>query len=315
MQENRILVAGGVGYRFAVVRLTADGTLDHTFGTEGWHIDWFGNPGLENAGQALAVQPWDHKIVVAGYAQAGDGGFDFGVARLDRDGRLDPNFDRDGRKNFRFSNDFTDDRAYTVVLQADRKVVVSGFNQYGLDNRSVFGFASARLTEDGTLDRTFGSEGKQSFLFADASGATDGIDDKAFGVALQRDGKVILVGHAMDADGNMKMALARLEADPKVPPLPLIEQPLPAPSSVVGIRSSFPARLNKPIAFQRLLNIAGALDPHEYSWTVTRKMGKKQRRIAQGSGPNFTFRPRAPGTYTVGLAVEGVLMFSTKVRV
>lgn len=232
MQDDQILVAGSGGWRFLVGRLTATGTLDTTFADGGWHEGHFNNPDRENGAQAVAVQPWDNKIVIVGVAGVGGGGTDFAVARLDANGRLDPTFDDDGTKHFAFSNGFTEDHAYSVVLQDDRKLLVSGFNQRGISNPTEFGFAVARLTEDGGFDSSFDGDGKVSFIFP---GPTFGDgDDKAFASVLQRDGKLVVVGHTF-AELGMKMAVARLEADPRaLPPREELKPPAPPARPIMG---------------------------------------------------------------------------------
>jgi hypothetical protein len=52
------------------------------------------------------------------------------------------------------------------------------------------------------MDSSFG-DGKQSFIFPGES--LGDIDDKTFGAVLQRDGKIVLVGHT-HTQGGMKMA-------------------------------------------------------------------------------------------------------------
>ena len=94
-KDNKIVVAGIVFYAdgtsdFAVVRLNCDGTLDRTFG-----CDRSGTVTIDFGGdveQATAVKiQQDGKIVVAGFSNA-QGVFDFALARLTPDGRLDVTF-------------------------------------------------------------------------------------------------------------------------------------------------------------------------------------------------------------------------------
>ena len=72
---------------FALVRYTADGKLDPTFGDGGKVLTPFG--GRSNA-QGVAIQP-DGKIVAAG----GGAGY-FVLARYTAMGKLDPSFGRGG---------------------------------------------------------------------------------------------------------------------------------------------------------------------------------------------------------------------------
>ncbi|HEX4625585.1 MAG TPA: hypothetical protein VH231_14110, partial [Solirubrobacteraceae bacterium] len=88
--DDRALIGGvaifGGEERFAIARLTTQGTPDGTFGDEGIASIKVGV--AVNALFALAVQP-DGKIVAAGTADPGSGNTSFAVARFLSDGTLD----------------------------------------------------------------------------------------------------------------------------------------------------------------------------------------------------------------------------------
>jgi uncharacterized delta-60 repeat protein len=98
MADGSILVVGGP-VDFGLVKFTAEGKLDTTFGTGGQvATDFFGN---FDSARDLAVQS-DGKIVVAGYVERralkGSAlGSDFGVARYNADGSLDTLFGDSGK--------------------------------------------------------------------------------------------------------------------------------------------------------------------------------------------------------------------------
>lgn len=164
-----------------------------------------------------AVQA-DGKIILVGVAQADeDGNFDFAVTRLNTDGSLDTTFGTNGKKVIGFDLGGVDangkktrdvDAATSVAIQADGKIVVGGYAQ-----RDAFGnydFAVVRLNTDGSMDTTFSSDGKATVAF-DLGG---GGDDRATGVAIQADGKIVLVGYAQKrALGDNDIAMARLKTD------------------------------------------------------------------------------------------------------
>jgi uncharacterized delta-60 repeat protein len=109
-------------------------------------------------------------------------------------GDLDTTFSGDGK----FVTDFTtgDDLAYGVAIQADGKIVAAG-QAAGFGGR----FALTRYNTNGTLDATFGGDGK--FVTDFTTG-----DDVAFGVAVQpSDQKIVAVGRA--GGGGGRFALAR----------------------------------------------------------------------------------------------------------
>jgi uncharacterized delta-60 repeat protein len=133
----------------------------------------------------VAIQG-DGKIVAAGVASG-----DFALARYNADGTLDTEFGSGGTITTDFGGD---DKANALALQRDGQIVVAGVAG-GLD------FALARYRTDGTLDATFGSEGK---VITDFSGNIDA----AFAVAIQPDGMIVAAG-ATGAYPSAQFALAR----------------------------------------------------------------------------------------------------------
>ena len=67
---------------------------------------------------------------------------------------------------------------------------------------SDFEFAFARYNANGSLDTSFSGDGRQTTDFAGAS-------DSGSGLALQRDGKLVVAGDAGEATGGRNFALAR----------------------------------------------------------------------------------------------------------
>ncbi|NCX96747.1 MAG: hypothetical protein EBX41_10185, partial [Chitinophagia bacterium] len=90
---------------------------------------------------------------------------------------------------------------YGIALQTDGKIVVAGYSYNGSNND----FALARYNTDGSLDTTFGSAGKVVTDFGSAA-------DQVNGIALQKDGKIIVAGYATSAGAN-DFALARYTTD------------------------------------------------------------------------------------------------------
>src|SRR5262249_51395919 len=122
------------------------------------------------------------------------GGSNFAVARYNADGTLDTTFSFDGKVTTDFGGD---DRAFSVAIQADGKIVVAGAS---LTNPGD-DFALARYNPDGSLDAGFGTGGKVTTAFG--SGL-----DHANACTIQADGKIVAVG----ADGG-DFALARYNSD------------------------------------------------------------------------------------------------------
>jgi uncharacterized delta-60 repeat protein len=182
--DGKIVVvgrAGGVDFRFALVRYNPDGSLDTSFTRE---TDF--GPGDDEA-RALALQG-NGKVVVVGVAGSGD----FALARYNPNGTLDTSFSGDGKQTTDLAvDDF--DGSTGVALQGDGKIVAVGNSFNGAD----YDFALARYNANGTLDTSLSGDGKQTTDFF-------GQSDDATGVALQANGRIVAVGEA-----GVDFALAR----------------------------------------------------------------------------------------------------------
>lgn len=172
--------------------------LDITFGTNGKTLtDFTGGADVANA---LAIQP-DGKIVVAGSAvNTVTSDTDFGLARYNSNGTLDPSFGEGGKV-------ITDvgalgDIVSAIALQPDGKIVVAG-QSFTATN---FDFSLARYHANGTLDTSFGAGGKVLTDF-------NGNEDIAFALVIQPDGKLVVAGHAADELSDLDFALARYNPD------------------------------------------------------------------------------------------------------
>ncbi len=152
--------------------------------------------GSDDGARAVAIQS-DGKIVAAGFSSNHNS--DFALVRYNTDGSLDDTFSGGGRVTTNFGGD--DDEAFGVAIQADGKIVVIGFSDANRD----FDFALARYNPDGSLDTSFGGDGK---VLTDFGGS----DDEAFGVAIQADGKIVVAGFS-DVNGDFDFAIVRYNPD------------------------------------------------------------------------------------------------------
>jgi uncharacterized delta-60 repeat protein len=207
--DGKIVVVGSAqvsatGFDFAVIRLTSTGGLDPAFNGTGKVVIPF-NLGGDNDDEALgvALQP-DGKIVVAGTAQVSATNKNVAVARLTSSGQLDTHFNGSGKFTFNFAGPVGEGRG--VALQPDGNILVAGYAQIAGTNND---FAVARIMPGGGLDPTFNGTGVQLVPF-DLGG---GKNDTARGVALQPDGRIVLVGTAERQAPNYDFAMARLNAN------------------------------------------------------------------------------------------------------
>lgn len=184
-----------VEYNFAVVRYTPTGTLDSTFNGTGIVTASIGIS--DDMGIGAALQP-DGKIVAVGSSKSGGGDYDFAVVRYTSDGHLDPFFNN-GAGFITTTISSGADGATRVAIQPDGKLVVVG---YGDDYKY---FVVARYTITGTLDTTFNQTGIAT-VAVDSSQEGDG-------VALQPDGKIIVVGNSLDSLHNGNFVVLRYRSD------------------------------------------------------------------------------------------------------
>lgn len=201
VQPDGRIVAGGQAYRtdrdLLLARFNADGTADTSFAAGGRRVDSFTAAG--EIVMDLAVQP-DGRIVAVGHAErtVPERSVDFLVARYNPDGSLDASFGDQGVvfTDFRrHVNNYAADYATSVLIYADGRILVGGYS--GSINDDV---AMARYLQDGTLDTTFGVNGKMVNDF--------GSVERLSKVILEPDGRINAIGSESD-----NMAVMRYTAD------------------------------------------------------------------------------------------------------
>jgi uncharacterized delta-60 repeat protein len=140
--DGKILLAGesynGSNYVLALVRYNADGSLDAGFDTDGKVTTWIGNSSSHGYGRSVAVQG-DGKIVVAGYWGPPRINGDFALVRYNANGTLDTGFGAGGKVSTPIGS--TDDRGYSMAVQADGRILVAGYSKDAAVGRYAFAVA------------------------------------------------------------------------------------------------------------------------------------------------------------------------------
>jgi uncharacterized delta-60 repeat protein len=174
---------------FALARYLASGALDTTFGSSGKTVTPF--PNAAATGVAAARQQ-DGKIVVAGGVVPVAGNGAVALARYLENGALDSTFGNGGR----VTTDLTpgEDYASAVAVQPDGKIVVAA--------TAGTSFAALRYEASGAPDATFGAGGR-------AFAALSGLQADASALALQPDGRVVVVGTVDDGLDVFDIAAVR----------------------------------------------------------------------------------------------------------
>lgn len=199
-EDGKILLSGyatnGANQVFALARYNANGSLDTTFGTGGKVTTTF--TGATNAqGLTVALQS-DGKIIVVGAANATAATWDFALARYNADGSLDTTFGTGGKVTTEV-NDV--DQASVVVVLSSGKILAAG----SCGHTPNYDYALVQYNANGTLDTTFGTNGKVS---TDFSGGNDGISQ----IVILSDGKILANGSSVNGANN-NFALARFSAN------------------------------------------------------------------------------------------------------
>ncbi len=164
--------------------------LDKIFGTNGTVATFIaGGDSDYDEGYSSAIQT-DQKIVVAGWSTDPSGNYSFAVARLNDDGTLDNTFGTNGTaRTFIHGGDSTNDKAYSVAIQSDGKIVVAGYSVDTTGGTSYAAFALARFNSNGTLDNAFGTNGTATTFISGG-----GLLDEGRSVSIQSDGKIVVAG-------------------------------------------------------------------------------------------------------------------------
>jgi uncharacterized delta-60 repeat protein len=151
--DGKILVGGRSenDEYFLLVRYTAAGALDNTFGNGGV-VFVRSEPNNAAVGYGMVLQP-DGKIVMAGWNWPNND-LDFCLMRFNSDGSLDNSFGTGGKVTTAIGPG--DDEARNLVIQPDGKIVVTGFSFNASGNAD---YVVARYTAAGALDNTFGTGG------------------------------------------------------------------------------------------------------------------------------------------------------------
>jgi uncharacterized delta-60 repeat protein len=198
--DGKIVLIGGAADSFAVARYDASGNLDPSFGIGGKLTTSFGSSAIVDANSVVS-QP-DGKLVVAGTVDNA-GQYDFAVARYNNDGSLDTTFGAGGRLVTDLAS--FEDRALSVAVQVDGKIIASGFTRDALSREN---FALVRYNVDGSLDTSFGTGGE---VVTDVAST---FSERVESIQVQPDGKIIVAGFSFNGPGAQSdFALVRYNSD------------------------------------------------------------------------------------------------------
>lgn len=213
--DGKVVIAGHYDADAAtglfVLRTNADGTSDPSFGlADDAGIDGMVTVSLgkgDHYARDIAVTP-DGGIVVVGDRRTELGQSRIFVTRITPDGRIDTGFgplrDGSGRGGVTSFGGQGVQTAQQMLLQTDGKILVAGQH---LAHGGTADILIARYDAEGLLDEGFG--GKAGFVVMAMSGGDDLVRD----IALQDDGKIVLLVDSMSKTGSIGGVAIRLFAD------------------------------------------------------------------------------------------------------
>jgi uncharacterized delta-60 repeat protein len=201
------LAVSGQGKNFAGAKVSVDGNTVTEFPVlSGLNVAGaIGNPGGDDSPEAVAIDPANGGIIVAGNVDptAANGGAnddsDIAVARFNSLGSLDGLSGFGGGAGLVTFDIAEADTARAVAIQPDGKIVIAGSRQPA--GPVDFDHFVMRLNGDGSPDTGFGGGGTGVFVQTAVSDPNVG---KA--LALQPDGKIVVGGQTQVADGDWVVA-------------------------------------------------------------------------------------------------------------
>lgn len=198
-KDGKIVVTGetgnGIEEEYFVARYLPNGALDTSFNGTGIVIGDFGlNSPFKIS--SIVIQP-DQKILIGGYATTPiDPTVGFALLRFLPNGKLDASFNGSGSVVTQLYEEAIACYGRHIALQKDGKIVIGGSSS-AYDGS----LALARYNANGSLDASFGSgSGTPGITFTSISAGQGSA--VGYGLAIQPDGKIIVVGTATNGDGR-----------------------------------------------------------------------------------------------------------------
>lgn len=178
--NDEIVLAGFTGHYFsntniALAKYKTNGTLDSSFGVNGIVTTDLNGSEFANA---VKIQP-DGKIVIAGTTNV-SGSTKFLAIRYLSNGTIDNSFGTNGVATTSFGSGSADN--CTALAIYNNRILLGGYT----NANDTTAFALAQFNMNGTLDNSFGTNGKTTTTFGSATSAA--------ALVVQSDGKILMAG-------------------------------------------------------------------------------------------------------------------------
>lgn len=200
---------------FCTARFNTDGSIDTTFGTNGYAITGFQNLSYDES-EAIEIQN-DGKILVGGhtnnsYLSSTNYSPDFALVRYLSNGLIDTSFGINGKFTYNFgtsiipsTSGYSSDYISSIKINSVGKIIIGGDTNVNETLVNYGNFGIICLNSNGTLDTGFGSNGQQVVDFGDK--------DYFGNLKVTTDDKIIATGrhqYSVGASNYTKIALVKL---------------------------------------------------------------------------------------------------------
>lgn len=194
LSDDKIIICTSINGRKSILRLNTNGSIDSLF-----------NPqyGFDNYLRCIRIQR-DNKIIIGGCFKTYNGINRNCIIRLSNDGNIDKSFD----PGLGFTiNDGRWATVNAIAIQNDGKILVGGdFNLYnGIPTNCII-----RLNQDGSKDASFNIG--NGF-------AGSGINTSVNSIAIQKNGKIIVVGNFKSYNNYSRNNIVCINSDGTIDPL------------------------------------------------------------------------------------------------
>jgi uncharacterized delta-60 repeat protein len=153
---NKILAVGAIyttKWYIYLAQYNSNGSLDTTFGTSGRRNIDVGPSITMTVGNAIYTS--DNKILITTNSYMSDG--DFNIIKTNKFGDLETTFGTNGIVTFDGMNNDVEGR---IAIRSDGKILLSGNSNHNPSQGTFAQHALILMNENGTLDTSFGTDGK-----------------------------------------------------------------------------------------------------------------------------------------------------------
>jgi len=159
MQPNGKIILFNPNSGNNLYRINEDGSLDINFGTNGIFGLNFIYQSINHTGTIQNISSINNKLYLSLYINDLNS---FGVCKLNYDGTFDNSFGTNGIVINRFNYYSTNDTesAEDLIIQSDNKIVIACYLSNSIYSSSLVTTGAIRLNIDGSIDTSFGINGK-----------------------------------------------------------------------------------------------------------------------------------------------------------